>query len=76
MSPLTVPPVEVGLVAFAWPLAWFAGLLLGLAFLAEVVLPALRPIVVALAPRLVYAVSFAATWLVVIATRYAGRQRP
>lgn len=73
-----VPPLEVGLVAFAWPLAIFAGLLLGLAFLFEVVGPALLAIGRRLdvARRVVYAASFAATWVVVLATRHPGRPRP
>lgn len=63
-------------VALAWPIAIFAGLLLGLAFLVEVVAPALLAMVRAFAPRLVYAASFAATWLVVLASAHVGRQRP
>ena len=70
-----VPPLEVGLVAFAYPRAVFAGLLLGLAFLVEVVAPAVLPLVRAIAPRLLYAASFAATWVVVLATTHAPRSR-
>ena len=73
---MTTPPVEVGIVAFGYPLALFAGLLLGLAFLAEVVLPALLALARAFAPRLVYAASFAVTWLVVVTAAHVGRQRP
>lgn len=69
------PPLEVGIVAYGYALAVFAGLLLGLAFLVEVVAPALLVLVRALAPRVVYAASFAATWVVVLATAHMPRQR-
>lgn len=44
--------------------------------LAAITAPPLGRLAAALAPRLLYAASFAATWVVVITTTHAGRQRP
>lgn len=55
-------------------LGWVAVIALLVALIA-ISAPTLRSLALAYLPRLVYAASFAATWVVVLATRHADRQR-
>ena len=54
---------------------WVAVLAL-LTALVAVLAPVIRAAAVRSLPRLVYAASFAATWVVVLASRHVGRPRP